>query len=321
MTAPIVEPKTEPEAPPVVAEVDTQPNWEKFTPELREQKLRGDDLVETPPEPPKETPPVEPPETPPAEPPAKAEEPPETPPVEEPAKPVEEPPAEPPKEEPPKHLYAGQYETVEAMEQALREKQGTIDRQGGELGELRKQAQPEPTPEPEDPEPVRDAFDEASLKAHDEWMFREIDRRNKASEKRIAKGLSQYETARPVRQMIEQFADDHKNISPEKQLTIGQHADNMARAAGKPVSLDEAYADLFGATTETPSKPEEPLKGTAEAIQAANAAPKTVSDVPASPPADVGGTTGEALSQAQWDALTPEEREKRMRDIPESPKE
>lgn len=330
MTAPIetpveTPPVAGPEALPVVAEDDTQPNWEKFTPELREQKLRGDDLgpVETPAEPPKETPPVEePPEKPPTEPPVKAEEPPETPPVEEPVKPVEEPPVEPPKEEP-KKLFAGQYESVEAMEKAVLEKQGTIDRQGGELGELRKQTQPKPELEPEDPEPVRDAFDETSLKTHDEWMLREVDRRNAASEKRIAQGLSQYDQNRPVRRMIEQFTLDHKDISPEKRLTIGQHADNMARAAGKPVSLETAYADLFGATTETPSKPGEPPKGKemAEAIVAASAVPKTVSDVPTSPPAEVSGTGAEAETQAQWNARTDAEREKKLRDIPDAPKE
>ncbi len=325
MTAPIVETPVEtPEAPPVVAEVDTQSNWEKFTPEMRGAALRGDDLepAGTPTEPPKETPPVEePPKETPTEPPAKAEEPPETPPPEEPAKPVEEPPAEPPKEEP-KKLFAGQYETVEAMEAAVLEKQGVIDRQGGELGELRKQPQPKPEPEPEDPEPVRDQFDETSLKAHDEWFLREVDRRNKASETRIAQGLSQYEMAQPVRDMIKQFTDDHKDISPEKRLTIGQHADNMARAAGKPVSLEEAYADLFGAITETPSKPEEPSKGkeTAEAIAAASAVPKTVSDVPTSPPAEVSEIGGEAESQAAWDAKTEAQRLKALRDIPDAPK-
>ncbi|TET41450.1 MAG: hypothetical protein E3J60_04665 [Dehalococcoidia bacterium] len=319
MTAPI---ETPAETVPVVAE--TQSHWEKFTPEMREAALRGDDLVETLPEPPKETPPVEePPEKPPAEPPAKAEEPPETPPVEEPVKPVEEPPSEPPKEEPPKHLYAGQYESVEEMEKALQEKQGTIDRQGGELGELRKQTQPKPKPEPEDLEPAYDPFDEASHKAHSEWILREIDRRNSASEQRIAKGLGQYERAQPVREMIKQFTDDHKDISPEKRLTIGQHADNMARAAGKPVSLEEAYADLFGAITETPSEPEETPKGkeTAEAIKAASALPKTVSDVPTSPPAEVDTTGGEAETQAQWNAKTDAERERKLREIPDAPKE
>ncbi|TKJ32190.1 MAG: hypothetical protein CEE38_23600 [Planctomycetes bacterium B3_Pla] len=321
MTAPIETPV----APPT----GTQLSWENTKPEARETALRGDDLVEpveTPTEAPKETPPVEePPETPPAEPPVKAVEPPETPPVEEPVKPVEEPPAEPPKEEPvePKRLYAGQYESVEEMEKALQEKQGTIDRQGGELGELRKQTQPKPKPEPEDPEPVRDQFDDASLKAHDEWMLREIDRRNTASEQRIAQGLSQYEMAQPVRDMIKQFTDDHKDISPEKRLTIGQHADNMARAAGKPVSLEEAHADLFGAKTETPSEPGvTPVgEGTAEAIQAASDVPKTVSDVPTSPPAAVSGPEGQVDSQAEWNALPEAEREKRRRDIPLPPKE
>ena len=314
MTAPIVETPVEtPEAPPMA---ENQSSWEHFTPEMRDHAMREGELPPAePPKPPEGTPAEEPPEEPPAEPPVKVEKPPETPPVEEPAKPE----VEPPKVEPPKRLYAGQYETVEAMEKALTEKQGTIDRQGGELGELRKQTLPEPKSEPEDPEPVRDPFDETSLKSHDEWLLREVDRRNKASEVRMTQGLRQYDMAQPVRKMIEQFADDHKDVSPEKRLTIGHHADNMARAAGKPVSLEEAYADLFGATTEKPSKPGEPPKGegTAEAIKAASEVPTTVSDVPTSPPAEVGRPKGQVMSQAEWNALPDAEREKRKRDIPE----
>lgn len=312
MTAPIETPETPPMA-------EDQSAWVKFTPEMRTHALKEGKLppVETPTEPPKETPPVEPSETPPKEPPAKVE-PPETPPKEEPVEPV----VEPPKEEP-KHLFAGQYETVEAMEKALLEKQGTIDRQGGELGELRKQTQPKPDPEPEDPEPAVDPFEPTSLKTHDEWLLRQIDKRNKASEARVSQGLRQYDAALPVREMIKQFTADHPDVSPERRLTIGQHADNMAAAAGKPVSLEEAYVDLFGAKTETPSKPgvTPTGEGTAAAIEAASQVPKTVSDVPTSPPAAVSGPGSQVNSQAEWDSLSEAEQKKRMRDIPLPPKE
>lgn len=340
MTAPI---ETIVEAKPVV--VENQSTWEKFTPEIRDQALREGKLPpeETPPEPPEETPPEEPPEKPPTEPPVKVEprlkagEPQETPLKEEPVKPEAAPlpaglsPAEggkPPVEEPSKRLYAGQYETVEAMENALLERQTVIDRQGGELGELRKQIQPEPPKEPEDPRPVSpsDLFDEAARevyeKEHDEWLLRQIDKRMEQSEKKTEQKTGQIIRSIPVQTMIEKFYADHQDLSSQKRETIAAHADNMSHAAGKPVSLEEAYSDLFGAKTETPSKPKETPSDVdkAAAIVEANKAPVTVADVPTAPPPDEG-TKGQVSSQAEWNTLTETERKERLSKVGMPPAE
>jgi len=298
----VVEPETTQQPEPVEPIPDTQEGWEKRTDEDR-QKLLEDATNEADPteniEP--ETVPEE--ETPEPTPPVKAEE--ETP---EPA-PVEETP-EPPAE-PPKH------KSIEELQKANESLEKRLGQQGTELGQLRQEIVAQ-KPEPETVDPYAgiktpDAFVEGDM----ERYTREVQAVSRTEAAEIAKTtttevLQDYENARPVAEMIASFQTAHPDLSPARVHGVALYADEVANAAGKSCSLDEAFDKMYPGTGNNGNPP--PVEPEKPPVQPA---PQTLADTPTTTPPRTKPSRDP--SQADWDAKSPAEREAELRDIPTPP--
>ena len=268
----------------------TQEAWDKQKPEERETLLQEAHNPADPDEPP---PPKADGDTP--------TETPETPPETDTA-------AETPKEEP---LLAGKYKTPEELEKGYQELQTKLGTQGEELRQTRESAKIRTAPEPSIKPP--DPFNEEDQKR---WATEVTEVAKKQATEVAADLIQKNEAARPVGEMIGQFKNDHPDLSPAQRHGIALYADELANAAQKPVSLDEAsenMASTLGGPPKTNEQTKSPVEDKVRAIKEANNVPKTLAQTPASTPP--GDASNRVSSPREWAALPEEERDRRMREI------
>lgn len=234
-------------------------------------------------------------------------------------------------------LIAGKFKSQDDFERSYLELETKLGEQRRELGDMRKE-QPQPEPSKLDTlkaelkelgkPPEIDPLDQQSMKDYGTYYDRKSDLKAEiAEEKAISKATSiveENENLRPVKQMVDQFYQDHPGVAPEMVPASANRADSMAAKLGKSVSLEEGYQDLItslGISRGDPStgksepQPSPSENGNAAAIKEAEKIPKTVADVPTTPAPTVK-ESDEVKSQAEWNALSKTEQDRRMMDIP-----
>ena len=294
----VVEPEATQQTEPIP---DTQEGWEGRTDEERQTLLEDATNVADPTEilPEPETVPEE--ETPEPTPPVEtAVETPEPAPIEE----TPETPAEPPK-----------HQSIEDLQKANKALESKLGERSQELGDLRTRVtQLETPPEEPPPDPYAgikppDPFTEGDVERH----TREVQAIARTEAAEIARNattetLQAYEKARPVNEMIQSFKTKHPDLSPARVHGIALYADELANAARKSVSLDDAFDKMFPAGNNGEPPPVKP---------APQQAPQTIADTPAAtPPAE---QVSRNPSQAVWNAKTHDQREAELLDIPVPP--
>ncbi len=299
----VAEPEATQQAEPVETIPDTQEGWEGRTAEDREELLREavneadpTEVIEPETVPEKETPEPTPQEL--------VAETPEPAPQDTPETPVE----------PPKH------QSIDELQKANKALESKFGERSQELGDLRKRVAELETP-PKEPPPdpyVGIKPPDPFVEGDSERYTREVQTVARAEAAEIAKNttkevLQDYDQARPVNEMIANFNKAHPDLSPARVHGVALYADELANHFQKSVSLDEAFDKMYPGTgdngTPIPTVPEK-----TKAIVRAQQVPQTIADTPASPPPSDKPTRDP--TQAQWDAMTDEQRAKALLDIP-----